>query len=118
MYQHTVIVGHLGRDPEMRQTQSGKAVCNFSVAVSGTNDSTTWFRCVAWEKSAEYVNAYLHKGDKVLVEGRIETGEYKAQDGTTRATWELVASRVKGMQARDRELDTPATVDEVEEIPF
>ncbi len=74
-YEHTVIVGHLGRDPEMRYTPNGKPVTNFSVAVSRkyngkdgkTVEKTKWFRVTAWDKLAELCNQYLRKGRLVLV---------------------------------------------------
>ncbi len=75
-----VFVGHLGSDPEMRYTPSGKAVTTFSVATNHqyTNDKgetvkiTTWYRCSAWGKQAEAYNQYLKKGSKVLVESRLD----------------------------------------------
>jgi len=79
-YEHTIIVGHLGRDPEMRYTPSGTAVTNFSVAVSrkftGKDgkavEKTKWFRVTAWGKLAETCNQYLAKGRQVLVAGEID----------------------------------------------
>ena len=79
MYQKVIIVGNLGRDPEMRYTPSGQPVTNFSVATnrrytssSGERvDETTWFRVSAWGRLAETCNQYLSKGRKVLVEGRL-----------------------------------------------
>jgi single-strand DNA-binding protein len=79
MYQKTVIVGNLGKDPEMKFTPAGKATTSFSVATSHqyTNNNgeaikeTAWFRVQVWGKQAEACNQYLHKGSKVLVEGRL-----------------------------------------------
>jgi single-strand DNA-binding protein len=85
-FQTIIIVGHLGRDPEMRYTPGGQPVTNFNLAVNRQyNDSagqavkeTTWFRVSTWGKTAENCNQYLHKGSLVLVEGRLvcdpETG--------------------------------------------
>lgn len=109
MFQQTMIVGNLGKDPEMRYTPSGQAVTSFSVATSNqyTNTAgekikeTTWFRVSAWGKQAEVCNQYLHKGSKVMVTGRLssdkETGGprvWTAQDGTPKANYELTSERV------------------------
>ena len=74
MYQKLIIIGNLGRDPEMRYTPDGKAVTTFSVAASrryGEKEETAWFRVSVWGKQAESCNQYLQKGSKVLVEGRL-----------------------------------------------
>jgi single-strand DNA-binding protein len=112
---HTIILaGNLGRDPEMRYTQSGQAVTNFSVAVndSYTNNSgerierTLWFRVTTWGKLAETCNNYLKKGRKVLVEGRIvadpATGGPKVWEGESgpRASFEISASTVRFLSSR------------------
>ena len=116
MYQKIIIVGNLGRDPEMRYMPDGTAVTNFSVATSrrwtssnGENrEETTWFRIEAWRRTAETVNQYLSKGSKVLVEGRIkpdpDTGSprlWTRQDGTVGASFEVVADRVRFLSGRD-----------------
>ncbi len=88
-----ILVGNLGRKPEMRYTSSGLPVANFSVATTerwGTDDAgnrkehTEWHRCVAWRKLAEICGQYLDKGTKVYVEGRIRRNEYTGQDGIKR----------------------------------
>ena len=108
-------IGHLGSDPEMRYTPSGKPVTSFNVAVNHQyNDSdgetvkeTYWFRCSAWGKTAEVCNQYVKKGSKVLVEGRLtpdaNTGGprvWTAQDGTPRASFEVTASTVRFLSSR------------------
>lgn len=99
-YQYTVIIGNVGRDPELRYTQSGVAVCDFSVAVSRrwtnrqTNErqeETTWFRVSAWRGLAETANQYVHKGMQIMVAGRVDASAYIAQDGEARASLELTA---------------------------
>ncbi|HQJ50176.1 MAG TPA: single-stranded DNA-binding protein [Anaerolineae bacterium] len=80
MYQNTIVVGHLGRDPEMRYTPDGTPVTTFNIATSRkwTNpegqpqEKTTWFRVTAWRKLAENCNQFLAKGRLVLVEGDSE----------------------------------------------
>lgn len=110
MYQKTVIVGNLGRDPEMRYTESGKAVTTFNVATSrmkGKEAETTWFRVTTWDKTAENCNNYLKKGAKVLVEGYLQsdpqTGAprmYEKKDGTFGTSFELVAQEVKFLSGK------------------
>lgn len=116
MSYHTIIlVGNLGRDPEMRYTPNGQAVTNFSVAVSDDYTSngervkrTIWVRVIAWGKQAEACNEYLKKGSTVLVDGRLsadaETGGprmWTKQDGTTSASFEVSATTVKFIGKRD-----------------
>ena len=97
-----MLIGNLGRDPEMKYTPSGMPVTTFSVAVSrswrtpeGENkEETEWFRIVAWQKLAETCNEYLRKGSKVYIEGRVQTREWQGQDGQNRQTVEVVASEM------------------------
>ena len=102
MYQRTIVVGHLGRDPEMRYTQEGTPVTSFSVATTrrwqdregSQREETTWFRVSTWGKQAEICNQYLSKGRLVLVEGTISASAWKGRDGEPRASLELRADRV------------------------
>ena len=115
MYHTIIIVGNLGRDPEMRYLPSGQAVTNFSVATSRkyTNsddqlvDETTWFRISVWGRQAETTNQYLRRGSRVLVEGRLRpdpaTGNpriWNRQDGTSGASYEVTASTVRFLSSR------------------
>ncbi len=103
MYQKTIVVGHLGRDPEMRYTQEGTPVTSFTVATSrkwqdregGQREETTWFRVTAWGKQAEVCSQYLSKGRLVLVEGSVSVSAWKGRDGEPRATLELRADTVR-----------------------
>ncbi|RME86045.1 MAG: single-stranded DNA-binding protein [Caldilineae bacterium] len=103
MYQNTIIVGNLGRDPEMRYTPSGVPVTSFSVAVNRRwtgqdgqpQEKTTWFRVTAWRRLAELCNEYLRKGQRVLVEGEVDASAWTGQDGQPRATLELTARNVR-----------------------
>lgn len=114
MYQTIIIVGNVGRDPEMRYTPSGQAVTSFSVATnrqytSNSGESvkeTIWFRVSAWGKTAEICNQYLKKGSKVLVEGRLTADKnggpriWTGQDGTPRASFEVSAQTVRFLSSR------------------
>jgi len=106
-YQYTVIIGHVGRDPELRYTQSGVAVCDFSVAVTRKwtqneqpQESTTWFRVSAWRGLAETCNQYVHKGMQIMVAGRIAASAYIGDDGEARASLELTATDVQFLGRR------------------
>jgi single-strand DNA-binding protein len=97
-----ILVGNLGRDPELRTTPNGQSVVNFTLATSETwNDKsgerqerTEWHRIVVWGKTAEMCNQYLSKGRTVYIEGRIQTREWEDKDGAKRYTTEVNASTV------------------------
>jgi single-strand DNA-binding protein len=116
MYHTIIIVGNVGKDPEMRYTPSGQAVTSFSVAsnrqYTASNGEqvkeTIWFRVSAWGKQAEVCNQYLRKGSKVLVEGRLtpdkNTGGprvWTKQDGTAGTSFEITASTVRFLSPRN-----------------
>ena len=116
-----IIVGKLGRDPELRYTQGGSAVCQLNVATTRayTNknndrvEETEWHRIVVWGKSAEHCNNYLAKGRQVYVEGRIQTRSYEDKEGIKRYSTEIVADTVqflgkRGDGAGDSYGDSPA----------
>ena len=98
-----ILVGNLGRDPELRQTPSGQSVCNFTVATSESwtdkngerVERTEWHRIVAWGKTGELCAQYLSKGRTVYVEGRIQTREWEDKDGNKRYTTEINAQTVQ-----------------------
>ncbi len=103
-----ILVGNLGRDPELRYIQSGQAVANFSLATSdrwrdkeGNNqERTEWHRIVVWGKSAENCAQYLQKGRSVYVEGRLQTQEWEDKEGIKRKTTEVVAQIVQFLGGR------------------
>ena len=96
-----LIIGNLTRDPEMRSTQSGVSVCNFTVAVNrrfkaadGTTE-TDYLNVVARRQLADLCGRYLAKGRKVAVTGSIQTRQYEAKDGSKRTAWDIVAEEVE-----------------------
>lgn len=101
-----IIIGRLVRDPEMRTTSSGTNTTTFTVAVSRnfTNANgereTDFLNCVAWRKQAENIAKYCTKGSQVAVEGRIQTRNYDAQDGTKRYVTEIIADNVTFLGAK------------------
>jgi len=109
-----MIIGNLGRDPEMRYTPSGQAVTQFTVATNRrwqTNgewqEETEWFRVVVWGPQAERTAERLRKGNKVYVEGRIQTRQWEDQTGNKRYTTELVANQVTSLERRERDEEAP-----------
>jgi single-strand DNA-binding protein len=110
-----MIIGNLGRDPEMRYTPSGQAVTQFTVATNRNyrdqqgewQSETEWFRVVVWGPQAERTAERLRKGNKVYVEGRIQTRQWEDQQGQKRSTTELVANQVTSLERRDRDEDAP-----------
>lgn len=122
MYHTIILVGNLGKDPDMRFTPGGEPVTSFSVAVTdgfGDKKKTIWFRVSAWGKQAEACNEYLRKGSKVLVEGRLTvdaaTGGPRVweKDGKHGASFDVSASAVKFMSGKG-----DAQSDENSDVPF
>lgn len=103
-----MLIGNVGREPEMRFTPSGVPTTSFSVATSRRRrspdgeytDVTDWHNVVTWEKLAERMNELLTKGSKVYVEGRIETRSWEGQDGQKRFRTEIIAQDVKLLSPR------------------
>ncbi|MGH2524788.1 MAG: single-stranded DNA-binding protein [Anaerolineales bacterium] len=139
MYHKIILVGNLGRDPEMRYTPSGQSVTHFSMATSERwtgqdgqpQERTIWWRVSVFGKMGEACNEYLRKGSKVLVEGRMnadpKTGNpriFTRQDGTAGTSFEVNASAVKFLSSRAEsaqvgggEMDAEPVAEE-SEIPF
>jgi single-strand DNA-binding protein len=103
-----ILVGNLGRDPELRYTQSGQAVANFTLATTerfSTRDGdrqerTEWHRIVTWGKTAELCAQYLSKGRSVYLEGRLQTREWEDKEGQKRRTTEITAQTVQFLGGR------------------
>jgi single-strand DNA-binding protein len=122
-----MVIGNVGRDPEMRYIPSGKPVTSFSVATSRgwTNaegercEETEWFNVVAWGNLAEICKQHLHKGQQVYVEGRLQTRSWEDHDGRKRFRTELVASEMIMLGKRGDLAEEMELADEgMEEFPF
>ena len=115
MFHEIKIIGNLGKEPELKFTPDGKAVCAFSVAASNKKDETVWYRITTWEKLAEVCNQYLHKGSKVFVNGVLRPGSdgsprvFERKDGTWASSYEVTASSVRFLSGKDEPAD---------EVPF
>ncbi|MBT3389767.1 MAG: single-stranded DNA-binding protein [Chloroflexi bacterium] len=121
-----MIIGHLGRDPEMRYTPSGRPVTTFSVATNrswSTADGerrtdTEWFNVVTWNKLAEICNQYLTKGQQVYIEGRLQTRRWEDSNGTRHTSVEVVANEmtILGDRRGSDEIDDEEPIED--EFPF
>ena len=121
-----ILVGNLGRDPEMRYSQAGNKIVNFSMATSDSwkdrqtgerRERTEWHRIVIFnENLADIAEKYLHKGSKVYVEGQLQTRKWQGQDGQDRYTTEIVLGRFRGeltmLDARGEGAPPPAEPDD------
>ena len=106
-----ILVGNLGKDPELRYTPSGAAVATFSLATTerykdrdgNRQDKTEWHNIVAWRQLAEICGKYLHKGKQVYIEGKIQTRSYDDRDGNKRYITEIVADQMHMLGSRDEQ---------------
>ena len=131
-----MVIGHLGKDPEMRFTPSGRPVTTFSVAVSRSwntadgerRSETEWFNIVAWGNLAEICNQYLHKGQQVYIEGRLQTRNWDDKEGKKHTSVEVVANEMlmlgdrrdassSSQESEENENQSDLMVDE-DEFPF
>ena len=140
-----ILIGRLGRDPEVRHMPNGEAVCNFSIATSETwndrqtgqrQDRTEWHNITLYRRMAEVAGQYLKKGSQVYIEGRIQSRKYTGKDGIERTAYEIIGSEMKmlgggndsGQQNAQHtppappSRQTPAApaqpADDINEIPF
>lgn len=98
-----ILIGNVGKDPEVRYTASGMAVCNFPLATSERfkdrdgqqQEKTEWHNIVAWRNLAEICGKYLSKGSQVYIEGKIQTRKYTDRDGNDRHATEIVADQMR-----------------------
>lgn len=104
-----ILIGRLGRDPEVRYMPNGEAVCNFSVATSETwNDRngqrverTEWHNITMYRRLAEIAGQYLRKGSQVYLEGRIQSRKYQGKDGIERTAYDIIANEMKMLGGRN-----------------
>lgn len=122
-----MVIGHVGRDPEMRYTQSGKPVTSFGVATSRTwvgsdgerREETEWFTVIAWGSLAEICKQYLTRGQQVYVEGRLQTRRWEDGEGKKHAALEIVAGEMIMLgERREPTAQAPAGSAAEEEFPF
>ena len=121
-----ILCGRTTTDIELRTTTSGKSVTSFALAVDrpGTNDKTDFIPIVAWEKTAEFLNKYISKGRKIIVEGFLSSRKYEDKNGNSRVAYEVVANRVEfadGKPVTQTNAELPKDIEEIdgdEDTPF
>lgn len=133
-----ILVGNLGRDPELKYMPNGDAVCNFSIATTDSwkdrdgnpQDKTEWHNIVAFRKLAEICGEYLKKGKQVYIEGKIQTRSWEDKDGVKKYTTEIVANQMQMLGRRDEAIEDsyspppsapsepPKTNDDDDDLPF
>lgn len=130
MINKVILMGRLTRDPELRHTGSGTPVCSFTIAIPngyGESQTTDFINCVAWNKTAEFVNKYFSKGRMIIVIGKIQSRSWEGQDGKKNYATEVVASEVsfgdskKDTDSVDNTADSNddfAQLDIPEDMPF
>src|SRR6266566_4206439 len=120
MLNKIMLIGNLGRDPELQVTSDGTPFTRFSLAVSRTyktnsgekKEETEWFNIVAWRQLAEICERYLHKGSKVYIEGRLTQRKYTDRDSVQRTSVEVIANDMKML---DRKPEAEAAVEAASE---
>ena len=115
---NVILIGRITADPELGYTQSQKAMCRFTLAVDRAKEGADFIRIIVWDRQAENVNRYLHKGSKCAVNGRIQTGSYKDKDGKTVYTTDVVANNVEFLDSKnaDKPADLEATKRQAEDL--
>ena len=120
-----VLIGRLTRDPELKYTQSGKAVCKFDVAVNGRKkDDVDYIPIIVWDKQGENCERYLKKGSQCAVNGRLSIRSYQDKEGKNRKASEVVANNVEFLSTKSEKPHRSPFVERVEnnscedEIPF
>ena len=127
-----IVLGNLGKDPDLRHLPNGDAVCNFSLATTESwkdkegnkQDKTEWHNIVIFRKLAEIAGEYLKKGRPVYIEGRLQTRKWQDKEGKDRYTTEIVADQMQMLGSRDEakevaKTSAPANFDDMEsDIPF
>ena len=113
------LIGRLTKDIELRQTESGKAVCSFCIAVDGSKDLTYFIDCVAWEARAEKIAQYFHKGDKIGIAGMITTRSWETSEGAKRKATEVLVNSFDFCTSKTETTEQTASTPEPSgELPF
>ena len=119
MLNKILLIGNLGKDPEMTYTEAGIAVTKFSLAVNRRykdhegerREETTWFNVVAFNQLAELMTTYLHKGSKAYIAGRMTSREYTDKEGNKRSAWDVVASEMELLDPKGAREDTESAIE-------
>ena len=127
MLNKAILNGRLTKAPELKQTNSGKSVCGFTIAVDRNRDreKTDFINIVSWGKTAEFINQWFGKGDLITIVGRIEVRNYEDKNGNKRRSWEVQCESIdfcggksEGKPQKQEESDFISTDEEFDELPF
>lgn len=134
MLNKVILIGRLGREPELRYMANGEAVCNFSVATSESwkdkngqlQEATEWHNVTMYRKLAEIAGKYLKKGSQVYLEGKIQSRKYQGKDGIERTAYEIIANEMKMLGGNSQATQeqpkqqqaTAAPVEDIDDVPF
>ena len=112
-FNKAIIGGRLTGDPEIRQTQNGKSVCQFTVAVNrkGVDAQTDFISCVAWEKRAEFLEKYFRKGSSICVVGEIQVRKWQDKNGENRYTTEVLVGEINFVDSKEENGGRYAAID-------
>lgn len=110
MLNHVSIQGRFVKDPELRRTDNGKAVTSFTLAVDrpGKDNGAAFIPCVAWDKTAEFINSYFMKGNAIVVEGRLDSRDWTDKDGNKRTAYEVIVNQAHFCEKKEK-AETAAT---------
>ena len=118
-----VLIGRLTKDLELKFTQNGNAVCNFTLAVNRTYKNeqgeydSDFINCQAWRGTAQFIGDYVRKGYQIAVSGSIQTRTYQAQDGSTKYVTEVICDEVQNLQPIEKKTD-PNNIAHQDDLPF
>ena len=133
MLNKVILIGRLGREPELRYMANGEAVCNFSVATSESwkdkngqrQEATEWHNVTMYRKLAEIAGKYLTKGSQVYLEGKIQSRKYHGKDGIERTAYEIIANEMKMLggnsqatQEQPKQASTESVESITDDVPF
>lgn len=111
MLNHTAVQGRMVADPELRYTQKQTPVCTFRVAWSEKvkeNETKLFLSCVAWSATAEFISKYFHKGQEIIVDGKLTTRQWQDKEGNNRSSTELTVQNVHFCGPKERTENVPA----------
>ncbi len=113
------LIGRLTKDPELKYSQSGKAFCKFTIAVTRefNREEADFINCVAWDKRAETIAEYLKKGRRIAVQGRLQTGSYE-KDGRTIYTTDIIVDKFTFIDFNDEKENESEKVSDDDDFPF
>lgn len=108
-FNRVILGGRLARDPEIKETQSGKKVASFCLAVSRQKEGADFLNCNAWDNTAEFISSFFHKGSCILVEGAIQTRKYTDKEGKERTATEILVQKAYFVDSKDENASAPAS---------